>query len=205
MADGDLILDHVVNDMPWRLDVIQGPRMLNSGFSQVTRMAEPRWMFELSTGWMARDSAEFREWDYWLHDRDGAASTFTAFRMSMQNAQVPVSSDVGLTVTAIDRAARTVSFGSTGTWTATKGDMVSFYTAAGGYWIGQAMETKSAVAGAMSALKVRPPPFTPHASLAAPRRIRALGEFQLVLPVPKPIERIDECRINFTASQIIRG
>jgi len=203
MADGDILPELYIYEMPWRLNERQGVRMSRSGFSQVTMMAEPFWAIEVISTWLERP--DFQTFDGFLTDRQGAASTFLASRHSMPYGIVPVASDVGLTVTAYDRAARTVSFGSTGAWTATKGDMLSFYTAAGGYWCGQAMETKAAAGSAMTALKVYPPPFEPHASLAAPRRIRALAEFQLTLPLAMPTERADERRVSFSANQIIRG
>ncbi len=202
MADGEL-MPTLIADMPWRLVETQGVRMGNSGFSQALGMVEPYWEFEAATPWLKYD--QFQDVEGFLLDRRGAMSTFTAYRQSRPYGKVPVSSDTGLTVTAWDRAASTLSFGSTGAWTANRGDPLSYYTEAGGYWLGVAMETKSASGGAMTALKVHPPPFQPHASTPAPRRIRALGEFFIVPPTPMPIERVDERRISFTARQIIRG
>lgn len=203
MADGDALPDLYIPNMSWRLVEPQGQRFARSGLSQATLLSEPYWSFNLSTTWL--DAADFQTWESWLIDRQGALSTFTAWRQDRPFGAVPVSSDSGLTVSAYDRAARTVSFGSTGTWTATKGDLISYYTAAGGYWLGMAMETKEASGGAMSALKVYPAPFAPHASSAAPRRIRALGEFVVRQPVPDPIILVDERRLVFSADQIIRG
>lgn len=203
MADGDLILETGVMDMLWRLQELQGVRMLRSGLSQVNQMSEPFWSFELLTCWL--EKPDYQAWDQWLTDRRGSASTFTAWDMSRPNALVPVSSDAGLTVTGYDRAASTVSFGGTGAWTASKGDKVSFYTAAGGYWLGMAMEVKAASGSAMTALKVHPAPFEPHASTPAPRRIRALGEFQLRLPLAQSTNRVDDRRVAFAADQMIRG
>lgn len=203
MADGDIIPNLYVQNMPWKLNELQGVPMFNSGFSQVTRPVEPFWTFSLETTWVNRE--DFQEWDSWLVDRRGAASPFLAWRMSRPYGIIPVDSDVGLTISAVSRENSTISYASTGTWTATKGDMLSYYTAAGGYWCGQAMETKAASGGTMSALKVWPPPFAPHASTAAPRRRFALAEFRLVLPSPEPVERHDERRVSFQATQVIRG
>jgi hypothetical protein len=203
VSDGELMPQLQIAEMPWHLNDLQGPRMMRSGLSQVLMMAEPFWSFELSTTWL--DADEYQTWEAFLLSREGSASTFTAHRADREYGKVPVGSDVGLTVTAYDRAASTVSFGSTGAWTVTKGDPLSYYTAAGGYWYGVAMETKSAVANAMAALKVRPAPFAPHASTAAPRRIRALAEFQIRQPLPVQTVRFDERRVSFSADQIIRG
>lgn len=203
MADGDLIPNIYVQNMPWKLNELQGVPMFNSGFSQVTRPVEPFWTFELETTWLDRE--DFQIWESFLIDRRGAASTFLGWRFSRALGQVPVASDAGLAISAVSRANSTISYTGTGTWTATKGDMLSYYTAQGGYWCGQAMETKAAAGGTMSALKVWPPPFTPHASTAAPRRRFALAEFRLVLPTPEPIERHDERRVSFQAMQVIRG
>lgn len=203
MADGDLLPELYIWDMPWKLDRFQGVRMFNSGNSQVNEQAEPRWMIEVATRWL--DDADFQEMDSWIVDRQGAGSTFLTWRMSRPFGRVPVVSDVGLSITAVDRAASTISYGNTGTWTVTKGDMLSHYTEAGGYWCGMAMETRAASGGNMLGLKVSPNPWPAHATLAAPRRIRALAEFQLLLPVPTPIERVDERMYNFNATQIIRG
>jgi hypothetical protein len=203
MADGDLLPDLYIAEMPWKLNELQGVRMARSGKSQVLMMTEPFWSFELFTTWL--DAEDYQTWEQFLIDRRGSASTFTAWRQDRPYGRVPVSSDVGLTITAYDRAASTVSFGATGAWTVTKGDPLSYYTAQGGYWHGMAMETKSAVSNAMAALKVHPAPFAPHAETPAPRRIRALAEFQIQLPLPMPIVRVDERRVNFSATQIIRG
>ena len=201
MADGDLIIGDYT-DMPWKLDRFQGVRMFNSGFNQVNEQAEPRWWFEAVTPWQDKD--DFQELDAWIVDREGSASTFVTWRQSRPFGKVPVVSDVGLTVSGWNRADSHVSFGNTGVWTATRGDMISYYTKKGGYWIGMVMETRAASGGNMANLKVKPAPFEPHETLAAPRRIRALGEFQMV-GVPTPTERVDERRYSFTASQIIRG
>lgn len=203
MADGALFPETYINEMPWQLIETQGARFMRSGFSQVVQMGEPYWSFDLSTTWL--DADDYQTWEAWLVDRRGAASTFTAYRMDRQYGRVPVASDTGLTVTDIDRAASTVTFGGTGVWTASPGDMLSFYTAQDGLWCGMAMETKNAAANVMSALKVHPAPFEPHATTANPRRIRALAEFQLRLPLPVPIVRVDERRLNFSADQIVRG
>lgn len=203
MSDGALFPETFVNEMAWKLNEVQGVRMARSGFSQVVQMGEPYWSFDLSTTWLDED--DFQTWEAWLIDRRGAASTFTAYRADRQYGRVPVVSDTGLTVTAYDRAASTVSFGGTGVWTASPGDMLSYYTAQGGYWCGMAMETKNAAGNAMAALKVHPAPFAPHATTANPRRIRALAEFQLRMPTPTPIVRVDERRVSFSADQIIRG
>lgn len=203
MSDGDLLPELYVSEMPWLLNEVQGVRMARSGFSQVLAMGEPFWSFELSTTWL--DADDYQVWEQFLIDRRGAASTFLASRHDRPFGKVPVVSDVGLTVSAYSRANSTVSFGNTGAWTATKGDMISYFTAQGGYWLGMAMETKAAAGSAMSALKVHPPPFAPHASTANPRRIRALAEFQIQIPLPMQIVRVDERRVSFSASQIIRG
>jgi len=203
LSAGELILEAKVADMPWLLEERQGTRFANSGFSQVLQMAEPRWTFNLATKWLTE--AEYQDWQAWISRRRGSAITFTAWRMSQPNARVPVVSDVGLTVTAIDRANNTVSFGGATGWQATAGDMVSYYTAAGGYWCGQVLESKNAVGSAMSALKVWPAPFEPHATTANPRRIRALAEFRLRMPIPMQTERKEERFIAFTADQMIRG
>lgn len=206
MADGDLMPSFYVNEMPWNLMEEQGVRMQRSGNSQVLRLGEPHWAIEVLTSVIPPgDRAAWQTWDAWLTDRRGAASTFLASDLERPKGLVPVASDSGLTVTGIDRAAATVSFGSTGTWTATKGDKVGYYTAAGGYWLGMVMETKSASGGAMTALKVHPPPFTPHASVAAPKRISPVAEFQIRQPKAMPVVRVDDRRVSFTADQIIRG
>jgi len=202
MSAGELFPALQVYDMAWQLSHPQGVRMQRSGNSQVVQMVEPFWTFELQSTWL--DADQFQTWESFLHRRKGSAVTFTAHRMDRQYGKVPVVNDTGLTITAVDRANSTVSFGSTGAWTANPGDPLSFYTAAGGYWYGEAQETKAAAGGAMTALAVWPPPFTQHASTANPRRIRALAEFFLS-GMPTKTTRVDERRIAFAATQLIRG
>lgn len=205
MGEGELILNSGdgINEHPWMLDDRQGPRMLNSGFSQVPIMAEPVWYFTVSTCWLTPE--QFRKWKGWIARRQGSATTFTAYEFGQPFGKHPVGSDVGLTLTAADRAAGTLSFGSTGAWQASEGDRVSYFTANSGYYVGTVLEDKEAAAGVMADLHVYPPPLPKHVTTPNPRRIRPLGEFFIRPKSLNVIDRVDERFVSFIADQTIRG
>lgn len=203
MSANELMPNLHVSDMSFTLEDNQSQRASHSGHIQVAKFAPPCWRIQVSTSWL--DENDFRTWTAWLQRRKGAIVPFLTHRLSRPNAKIPVSSDAGLAISGINVSNSTISFSGTGTWTASEGDMISYETAAGGYYLGEVIETKSAASGVMTDLKVHPAPYDPHATTPNVKRINAVGQFVLELPVPSQIERIDERFISFTAKQQIKG
>ncbi|WP_022699307.1 hypothetical protein [Euryhalocaulis caribicus] len=201
MSNGELILDIQIKDMAWDLPEMQSSAESRSAFRQVNTLGEPFWTLNVRTTYLTQE--QFRKWTAWLTRRRGERFSFTAWRKSRPAPFAGgVASDASLTVESIDAEAGTVTFGNAGAYKASPGDMVGYYTAANGYWIGEVLADAAASAGEVT-LSVHPAPLTPHASTPSPRRLQALGEFKMI-GRPEIMEVYDDRWVAFQARQVVR-
>lgn len=201
MSNGELIPDIQIKEMAWDLPEKQSSAESRSAFRQVNTLGEPSWTLRLRTTYLTQE--QFRLWTAFLTRRRGERFSFTAWRKSRPGPLLGgVASDAALTVESIDAEAGTVTLGNTGTYSASPGDMVGYYTAGNGYWIGEVLAAAIASGGAVT-LSVHPAPLTPHASTPAPRRLQALGEFKMI-GRPEIMEMYDDRWVAFQARQVVR-
>lgn len=188
-----------ITDCLFTLNQVQTERTIGSGDSVNLTIGEPYWTAEIRVETPTRQSKAV--WRSWIAARRASRVPMLISRaFSLIPRGGPVV-DTGLSVTSIHVANSTVTLGGAGTYTAKPGDMLSYYTAAGGYWIGEITAAATASAGAVT-VSVVPAPKTPHASLARPRRYYAFGEFFLTRE--RRQETHDPDYLEFEARQIIR-
>jgi|GEM_PF-1164190 len=176
----------------------------NSGEADVIEIGDPFWMIEVGVNIINR--AHFDEWDTFLTRRRLADLTFTMWRSMRPNPRDPaITSDAVLSIVSIDSANSTVTVSdalSVGR-KAYPGDMISYRTLNNGYWIGQVLAEATYNGSGQATLSVWPRPVTPHASVTAPRRIAALGEFRLT-ETPRVREGFKRWDVQFKAEQVLR-
>lgn len=186
---------------PWRLMTQTTRRRSRSGNEQGVILGQSYWVFEAQTTPLTVE--DFRTWTAWIDRREGERVTFTAYAIPEGDPQgIVAGSDGSVTVSAIDAAASTITLGNVSTSIAYEGDMVGYYTAAGGYWAGRVVEQATASAGSYT-LKVRPAPFAAHATPVV-KRTNPTAEFALV-GEPEITIGAAERRVSFRAAQVIRG
>lgn len=201
MSAGELILTDALQVCDMSLRHNQSRRMTNSGASAVVVYGPARWFLRAETEFL--DMAQARNWSAWLARRKGGAVTFTAWRIMRGYPAGAIGADEGVAVlSSINTGASTIAIGSAGAYQARKGDMVSFRTAANGYWLGEVTGDVNASGGAAT-LAVEPRPRTQHASTPALRRVKALAEFELTTDLD-PWEDYTSRRLSFEAMQVIR-
>lgn len=182
----------------WTLNRRQNAPFSLAGDSVVDEYGEPFYTIDVSVE-APRHSALALAWSGFMTRRQGRKVTFSAHRFFRPNpANGLITSDAGLSVAAYDREASTITLSGTGSDQSQPTDMVSYFTAKSGYYVGEVVSVDGSV------LTMQPPPFEPHASTSNPRRIKALGEFRMDGDFT-PSEAYDSWSLNFTASQVIRG
>lgn len=202
MSQGELILTDKLKELTWSPpEERQSDNPERGGDAQVFTFGRPFW--RLRAVYDNLDDNGYRELTAWLARRKGSRVSFTCPRLQRRRPRLaPAITNAGLSVVSIDIAASTVRIGGVGTTQISAGDMVSFYTAALGYWIGEATANAAPSAGQVT-IPVHPYPQTHHATLAAPRLFEAFGEFQLV-GRPQNTERLKRHSVAFEAIQVVR-
>ena len=141
-------------------------------------------------------------WRTWAASRQGSRFPFLATPKFSAIPRAASLTDSGLSISAIDVGLSTITLAGAGSYTAKIGDMISYYTAAGGYYLGTITAGGVAVAGALT-VSVWPYPKAPHATTARPRRMYPLGEFYLTGRLART-ETAEPDYMEFEARQIIR-
>lgn len=201
MSAGALLPCRGIVKAEWTPTVQQTTPETLSGNTDVIELGASFWSVDYEVDLPKR--ADFDEWAVFLAERDGADFTFTAprtFRKYPGNGAIV--SDVGVSVSAYDPTARTVTFAGVGSHQARLGDMISYRTLGLGYWTGIVRANATPIAGSV-VMSVWPKPVAPHATLAAPRRIEALAEFRITKE-PKWTEAGRRRGVSFSAKQVIR-
>lgn len=174
-----------------------------SGNSIAVDYGEPFWVVDFEVNMTARSELA-RQWSAFIRRREGRKNTFT---MNRPFQSFPfrgnVESDAGVSVSSINRGASTVTLSGVGSdYVATAGDMIGFFTAASGYYVGE-VTAEAIPSGNGVTLQVWPPPRPAHATAQGVRRIKALGEFRVV-SAPSAAEAFKSRSFRITAEQVIR-
>ena len=173
-----------------------------SGGSIAVPLGEPYWTIDVTVE-VPQRSLLARNWSSFFARREGRKNTFTANR-SFQSFPFAGGEPLpSIHFSFLDRPTGRVTLRDIGTYRATEGDMVGWFTAQSGYYIGETKGvrfTNSSAAG----LNLAPPPFGEHPSTPAIRLIKPVGEFRLDA-VPAPVERSSQRTWSFKATQVIRG
>lgn len=189
-----------ITDGLWTLNFLQTERTIANGDSVNLSIGVPYWTAEIRVETPTRQSKAV--WRSWLNARQASKVPLLISRAFSLVPRAGSVTDTGLGVSSVHKANSTVTLSGAGTWDAKPGDMLSYYTDAGGYWIGEITAAASASGGAIT-VSVVPTPATPHATLARPRRMYAFGEFVLSGRVQRQ-ETADPDYLEFEARQIIR-
>jgi hypothetical protein len=195
MADNDLFLTDFLKESNWVLNPRQsqpfgrgGGQVMIYGVSFWTATFEYRNLTE----------AAMRALSGWCADRNGAASPFTAWRPSRYRPlNGPSATNSGIGVSGVSVANSYVTMTGLPVPLAI-GDMISYKTIGGGYYVGEV--TAPASAGT-SNVYVKPAPVTPHGT-PDPKIVGALGSFKLT-GLNAPIETADKVySMSFAARQV---
>lgn len=194
-------LDHSgITECVFTPNEVNTSRSLNSGQGLVLTTGHPFWTATVRVETPTRQSKAI--WSSWIATRQATLAPFLlsrSFRLKPRGGDV---TETGLAVASVNKGASTITLSGAGTYTAKIGDMISYYTAAGGYWIGE-VTGEAAASGGNVTIPVWPFPATPHASTARPRRMYPFGEFYLDGRVARPETR-DPDYLEFDARQLIR-
>ena len=187
----------------WQRNEVQTETASNSGEADVIEIGDPFWSIEVKVNIKDRD--HFDLWDSFLARRQLQNFTFTTWRTFRPNPRDPaITSDSGLILNAISVSASTLRFFDYGAYLkAFPGDMISYRTAGGGYWIGQVTGEVSADDAGTIVVPVWPRPVAADSSDPAPRRIQALGEFRLT-EQPRIREGFKNWSFRINAQQVLR-
>lgn len=189
-----------ITDSLWELNFIQTERTIASGDNINLTIGQPYWTAEIRVETPTRQAKSL--WRAWHAARQGSRVPLLisrAFSLIPRGGSV---NDTGLSVSSVHKANSTITLAGAGTYTAKPGDMISYYTDAGGYWVGEVTAEATASGGNVT-IPVVPTPATPHATLARPRRMYAFGEFFLTGRTQRQ-ETADPDYFEFSARQIIR-
>lgn len=203
MSQGELILTDKIKEMTWSPpEERQSEQSTVGGNDQVITFGRPFWKMRVVYDQL--NDVGHRALTSWLARRKGSRVTFTSPRLDRRRPLLaPAMSNAGLSVVSIDIAAGTVTIGGVGTTQISAGDMVGYYTAAAGYWIGEATANAAPSSGQV-VIPVHPYPQTQHASLAAPRLYEPFGEFKLVGQVQNTSRHTKRASVSFEAIQVVR-
>lgn len=202
MSAGEFIITDRLKECTWTLNERQSEAETRENGGQVVSLGRPYWSLNMRYENLENDG--FRTLTAWLARRKRSRVSFTSHRADRPAPQLDPTriSNSGLGVSAIDISTGTVSLTGMGTTVISPGDMISFITLAGGYWVGEATATAIPTAGAAT-INVWPYPQTPHGTPNV-RLYYALGEFQIVgePSIREPSSRIRS--VEFSARQVIR-
>lgn len=180
---------------------LQTARMGAAGASAVTVLGPTLWHLNVVTAFLTMSQA--RLWTAWINRRQGRAYTFTAPRLMrvVPNGHI-ATADGSLTLT-VDIPNSRLTIGGVGTGATLKiGDMVSYRTAANGYYAGE-VQADATASGGNLVIDVLPTPVAKHTTTPAVRRVQALAEFELATD-PGAIDVYDDRTITFEAMQVLR-
>ena len=179
---------------------IQTVRTIASGESLNLTVGAPFWRASIRIETPTRQAKAI--WRAWATGRRGSRNPFLLSRSFSIIPRAGAVSDTGLGVSGVNFGASTVTLTGAGTHPVRTGDMISYYTAAGGYYIGEAIAAATPSSGNVT-IAIWPPPAAPHASTPRPRRMYAFGEFFLDGPVNRT-ETHEPDSLEFEARQLIR-
>ncbi len=200
MSAGELIPEAGLVDMDMSLVPMGSSRMGASGNSIVGRFGPTRWKLRVLVN--LAEASEAREWDPWIANRVDLGETFTAWRLLRLKPRAGILTPDGALTLTVNAPTDQVTIGGVGVDGLSKGDMISYRTAANGYYLGMVQANVAASAGSVTPT-LRPKPMAKHATTPAVRRVQALGEFELSTPL-EPFDDYSTRQIAFEAIQIVR-
>lgn len=192
-----------VIEATWERIENQSQAASNSGDEDILEFGDAFWVLDVSV--TIRNRAHFDEWDSFLARRRGQDLTFTMYRsMRPRPRDTLITSDTGLILNSIDAGLSQITLSGYGAGRqAHYGDMISYRTAANGYWVGQVDAPATANGSGVITVPVWPRPRAAHASVPDPRRFEAPGEFRLS-DKPRIREGFKNWSVRFEAQQVIR-
>ena len=205
MSVGEFWPEKGVLTSEWVLNYRQNAPVSNAGDSVSIDHGEPYWTANVTVE-VRKRSALAREWSAFFARRQGRRNSFTMNRtfQSFSADRTPIpATPLNVTLARRSDGRLTSDDQSHGDYRASVGDMVGYFTEAGGFYIGEIMNVDVANALALRT-NVVPPPFPPHPTEANFRFVKAVGEFRLDGP-PRPTETHARRRWRFSATQVIRG
>ena len=201
MSQGEIFLRDRLKDCSWTLSHRQStPFGRQTG--QVISYGQPFWVAQFR--YENLDDAGLRALSAWLARREGSRVTFTAYRPTRAIPSSGLTSNSGLGISAISTSGSTISLTGLSTNAMTPGDMVSYYTAANGYYCGEVVAVGSLSEGAQT-VTVKPAPVAVNVSTPAVRVVQALAEFQIEgeAAISEPHDR--RYGVSFMARQVERA
>jgi hypothetical protein len=200
MSAGELFLTDCLKECSWTLIERQSGAETRDNDGQVVAWGRSYWQIVCRYDNLS-DSA-FRALTAWLARRKGSRVIFSAYRPDRPTPLLnSAMSNTGLGIADVDIEAATIDLTGLGSTVLSPGDMVSYLSDTGRYWIGEITVGATPTAGAAT-VSVWPPPQEPHASAPAPRLRQPIGHFQLVgqTEIHEPSSRLRT--VAFTAKQI---
>lgn len=172
MSSGELMLYKGLKQFDLRLLERQSEANSRAGGGYVVDQGAPYWALTLR--YEGLNEANWRALEGWVTRRRKSLVTFTAYSPQLQKP---------FAMPSADNSGLSMSVTSSGDVSVTKsslilkaGDMLSFYTAAGGYYFGRALNDKTG----SGTVEVIPKATAIHETTPDPKIVQALGEFQLV-------------------------
>lgn len=203
MSVGEFWPEKAVQKNEWTLNHRQNAPVALSGDSVVTDYGEPFWTVDVSVEVPIRSTLQ-RVWSSFFRRRKGQKNTFTMNRSFQSFPELGgFNPNVEVNIISTDRATSTVRVNGHGAGRVSEGDMFGYFTAQSGYYIGE-IESIIQNDGAALEFGLSQPPFDAHATTAAPRFVKAVGEFRMDGP-PNVTETHTSRSFSFTATQVIRG
>lgn len=202
MSVGEFWPEKGIQSNEWKLIRRDSAPAALSGDSVAVPLGEPYWEIDVSVTVEAR-SLLARQWSAFFARREGMKNTFTANRsfqtFPFQLADIPA----GFNIHSIDRELRRIILQNVGAYRGTEGDMISYFTAESGYYIGEVDSVPVSTSTQLIA-HLQPAPFPMHPTTPNLRVTKAVGEFRLSA-VPRPVEKAAKRSWSFKAMQVIRG
>jgi hypothetical protein len=201
MSQGEIFLTDRLKDCSWFLSPRQSVPFGRRG-GQVITYGQPYWSAQFR--YENLDEAGLRAMSAWIARREGARYTFTAYRPTRKLPASGLASNSGVGIASISTINSTVSLTGLSTNAMVPGDMVSYYTAALGYYCGEIVSVGTLSGGAQT-VTVRPAPVTVNVSTPDVRVVEAVCEYQLdgEVRISEPYDR--RYAVSFAARQVERA
>ena len=199
MSAGELMPYDGVPALAMRLRPQTIMRRSRSGNVQVVRLGPAYWEFSVKTTPLTED--QYGSWLAFLDRREGPMTSFTAHPMPVGSPLGVDASNGAATVTSYNAQSKQIVLGNVGATSCLAGDMISYKTAAGGYYLGRITSNADANAGSIT-LTVTPEPVAPNVTPEV-RLTNPIGEFVLSDMYDAP-EGVEVRSVAFSAMQVIR-
>ena len=205
MSVGEFWPEKGVQSCEWVLNYRQNLPISNAGNSVSIDHGEPYWTAEVSVE-VPKRSPLVKAWSSFFARRHGSRNSFTmnrTFQSFPGNGTPPLATPLTLTIARRFDSRIGSGGGTHGNYRPSLGDMLGYFTEAGGFYVGE-VEAIISSNGNQFQVTVSPPPFPFHPTDANFRFTKAVGEFRLDEP-PRITEDYSNRSWSFRATQVIRG